>query len=35
MTKSIAILAAACAFGGLQAAAEERRQLGAYRPSRN
>jgi hypothetical protein len=30
MTKSIAILAAACALGGLQAAAEERRQLGAH-----
>jgi hypothetical protein len=30
MTKSIAILAAACALGGLQAAAEERRELGAH-----
>jgi Protein of unknown function (DUF2796) len=30
VTKSIAVFAAICALGGLQAAAEERRQLGAH-----
>jgi Protein of unknown function (DUF2796) len=30
MTRTIAILAAGCAFGALQAAAEERRELGAH-----